>query len=175
MSASSDILVAEVGGIIGYKGKFKANHERQYHRGLYPKDKVGFGKLLYEYMRSIPIRKVDFTTFESLKEGKWYLVYMVDIGIKGYKFEGRPYALYYLYENKSRPVEGGFYLRHYGVKGMDTSRYRKFEEFFINSNYQKWGFGKDQIDDNKNFGFIPLEEPITFINWYRNNPFEVKS
>ena len=157
MSASSDILVAKVGGIIGYKGKFRKETNHQYHRGLYPNNSMEFGKLLYEYMRSIPIKKVDFTTFESLKEGKWYLVYMADIGIKGYKFEGRPFALYYLYENKSKPVEGGFYLRLYGVEGMDSleSRNDRIGEFFINSHYMKSWFGKDEIDHNRNFGFVP--------------------
>ena len=170
-----DILFPILGEMIGYRGKWEQK-SLQYSQGLYPKDNRQFGRLLDEYLMSFPIKKVGFSTFESLNEGEWYLVYMEDSGNPGYKFEGRPFALYYLYENN--PFETGLYVRLYGVKHMDSARNYRIEghSFFVNCNYRKkeWASVDDE-NYNKRFGFVPLKKPTTFINWYRKNPFEVKS
>ena len=87
-----------------------------------------FGELLRNYLMSFPkmnfhpsltITKNGFLSSESLKEGVWYLVYLLDGVEAEHRFSGKPFALYYMYDNV-RMYETGFYLRMYGVKGMDS-------------------------------------------------------
>ena len=167
-----DEQIQWVGRHIGYTGNYEES-SGQHMRGLYPVDRVQFGKLFHSYLKELN-KPYSYDISNSINkggdivEGQWYIMYVV----KGKDTIKQPFTtyesfgLYYPYR-KSR----GFYLRIY---------FGDEWRFFLNQAYDVAGSLEKDWDggSTKAFGgsliLVPLPDINVFINWPQENPLEVK-